>query len=446
MRSIVWRVPTALLLALLTAIPPANAESSMASEPVPAFDADGFEWAYGQVIDTITVAGNVKTASTAILREMELRAGDQLDAVKLERDHRYLTDLSSIATVEFDVSPVREGYCRLDITVTERPTIFLKLIYPIVEYNFDTNRFRYGLRVNNRNFRRRLETFSAGFTRNSIGDNNAHLGWQTRWLGWRHIGLGAWVQYFDRGADQVRLSVLERISFTGAVSLPLTDSRISFAQLIGSVTLARNRLGYVGAPAEDEQLVSPSLGFSLDRRNSPLRPSHGGLFFVDVQTNRVVNGNGSTYYLLRNDVRLFESPARWLVFGARSSLVYQFGKFPEYIRFGMGGAGTVRGYANGVFEGNHRWIQSLEARISPLPTWIFSVPYAKQIDVTLSTVLFVDTGIAWDADMDFQQTKWRGGFGFGFRLYSPFQDVVRVDFGFNRHGGKQFYFGTGIVF
>ncbi len=446
MNSFAWRVLTALLLALLTAHPPVNADSDLASEISPEFDSDAYEWAYGQVIDTITVTGNAKTRSIALLREMELRVGNQLDPVKLKRDHRYLTDVSSIATVAIEVYPIREGHCGLQIAVTERPTIFLKLIYPIVEYNFNTNRFRYGLRINNRNFRKRLETLSAGFTRNSIGNENAHIGWQTRWIGWKHIGVGTWAQYFNRGQEQVRLSVLERASLTTSLSLPLTDSRMSFVQAIGSLTLAKNRLGYVGVESQHEWLVSPSLGFSIDRRDSPLRPTGGGMFWIDVQSNRVVNGNGSTYYQLRNDIRLYRSASRWLVFAGRSALAYQFGKFPEYIRYGMGGAGTIRGFSNGVFEGNHRWIQSFETRISPLPTWIFNVPYAKLIDLTVATVLFVDSGIVWDNEEDFDLDRWHSGFGFGLRVFSPFQDVVRLDLGFNKHGGKYFYFGTGIVF
>jgi outer membrane protein assembly factor BamA len=446
MNSFARRVLTVLLLALLTAHPPVNADSDLASEISPEFDSDAFEWAYGQVIDSITVSGNVKTSSIALLREMELRVGDQLDPVKLKRDHRYLTDVSSIATVGVKVYPIREGHCGLNINVTERPTIFLKLIYPIVEYNFNTNRFRYGLRVNNRNFRKRLESLSAGYTRNSINDESANVGWQTRWIGWKHVGVGTWARYFKRGPQQERLSILEQASLTTALSLPLTDSRMSFAQAIGSLTFAKNRLGYVGVESQDEWLISPSLGFSIDRRDSPLRPTGGGVFWVDVQSNRVVNGNGSTYYLLRNDIRLFRSASSWLVFGGRSALAYQFGEFPEYLRYGLGGVGTIRGFSNGVFEGNHRWIQSFEARISPLPTWIFNVPYAKMIDVTVSTVLFVDTGIAWYSERDFNRSRWHSGFGFGLRIFSPFQDVVRLDLGFNKQGAKYFYFGTGMVF
>jgi len=127
-------------------------------------------------------------------------------------------------------------------------------------------------------------------------------------------------------------------------------------------------------------------------------------------------------------------------------LAYQFGKFPEYIRFGMGGAGTLRGYANGEFEGAHRWFQSAELRVAPFPTWLFSVPYARSVDVTVAGTLFVDTGIVWDCEKNFTSERWHGGYGFGFIVYSPFQDVARGELGFNRLGHVHFYFSTGIRF
>ena len=272
MNSFARRVLTALLLALLTLHPPVNAESDLASEISPEFDPDAFEWAFGQVIDTITVTGNVKTRTIALLREMELRAGDQLDRIKLKRDQRYLTDLSSIATVVVDVYPVREGHCGLNITVTERPTIFLKLIYPIVEYNFNTNRFRYGLRVNNRNFRKRLETLSAGYTRNSVGDENASVGWQSRWIGLKHIGVGVWASYFSSGSEPVRLSVKEQTRLTTSRELALAALTNLEVDPERSVLLALEALK-VAHTNEAEEVLHQAVRAS--RAVSSFRPHEG---------------------------------------------------------------------------------------------------------------------------------------------------------------------------
>jgi outer membrane protein assembly factor BamA len=440
------RVVAALLLSLLFGTPTVNAESDMAGDVSASFEPAAFEWAYGQVIDSVSVKGDVKTKSFALLREMESRVGTRLDAVKLARDHRYITDLSSVATVKIEVYTIREGHCGIVLDVNERPLVFLKLIYPVLDYDFNNERFRFGLRINDRNFRRRLQSFTLGYTRNSIGDDNAYIGWSTRWIGWRHIGAAVDANFFRRGVLPPRLSIVEQTRVTTALSLPLTESRISFSQVIGTLSFADNRLGVAEEPLEDEVLISPSLGYAIDRRDSPLRPNRGEFFWVDVGANRVVNGPGSTYYQLRNDVRLFRPLGRHIVLAGRSNLAYQFGDYPEYIRFGMGGAGTLRGQAAGRFEGNHRWIQSFETRITPFSTWIFSVPYAKVVDVTVSTVLFVDAGIVWDNDATFHYNQWEFGYGAGLRIFSPFQDVVEISLGFSPDGDTHFYFRTGVNF
>jgi outer membrane protein assembly factor BamA len=91
---------------------------------------------------------------------------------------------------------------------------------------------------------------------------------------------------------------------------------------------------------------------------------------------------------------------------------------------------------------------------------VFSVPYAKVVDVTVSGVLFADGGITWDNQRDFERNRWLAGYGLGLRVYSPFQDVVRIDVGFNHHdvidpltdvvirpaGSAVFYFSTGNRF
>ena len=122
------------------------------------------------------------------------------------------------------------------------------------------------------------------------------------------------------------------------------------------------------------------------------------------------------------------------------------GKFPDYIRFGLGGSGTLRGFSSGEFRGAHRWIQTLEWRISPFPKWFFGVPFVGRVDVQVGTVFFMDTGIVWRHQEDFRFERFHGGGGCGLRIYSPAQDVVRLDFGFNAQGDVHLYFSTGIRF
>lgn len=430
-------------MSLLLSPPPARAESNSVSTAV---EAEDFQWAQGRLIDSIYIVGNTKTRSYAILREMESRVGTRLVPESVARDQRFLTDLSSFAQVIISVEPHGVGRCTLRVDVTERPTLLVKLIYPILEYDFNKERLRYGAKWSDRNFRSRLENFSLDATRNSVNDDNAAISWSSPWIGWHHVGVGGRLSYFHRNDTPGTRTVLEQTRFSTGVSFPLTESRIAFSELIANVGLARNRMGSVEDPSEIESIVTPSLGYRFDRRDSRIRPTEGLYFYTSGQASRVVTGTGSTYYRVVNDVRVFRSLSPVTVLGLYSNLSYQFGRFPEYIRFGLGGSGTLRGYEDGIFKGAHRWIQTAEVRFSPLPTWFVKLPFAGLVDVSVSLVFFADGGIVWNDETQFDSAHYRGGFGYGFRIYSPFQDVVRLDLGYNRRGAVHPYFSTGVRF
>jgi outer membrane protein assembly factor BamA len=443
MKRFAPRATAIVAVSFLLATPAANAESNSSSI---LGEAEEFQWAHGRTIDSVYVVGATKTQPFAILREMESRVGMRLEPLAVARDQRYLTDLSMFAKVVITVEPRGVDRCALRVDVTERPTLLVKLVYPILEYDFNRDRLRYGAKWTDRNFRNRLESFTLDATRNSVNDDNAAISWSSSWIGWRHIGVGGRVSYFHRNDTPSSLGVLEQSRFAVGVSLPLTDSRISFAQVIANLSFARDRMGSTRDPSETEHIVSPLVGFRFDRRDSRIRPTTGEFFFVSWQTSRVVSGEGSTYYRLVNDTRLFRSLNEFTVLGLYSNVSYQVGSFPEHIRFGLGGPGTLRGYSDGEFRGSHRWIQTAEVRIAPMPQWFIKLPFAGLVDVTAAVVLFTDGGIVWDGESTFGSGRYRGGFGWGLRIYSPLQDVVRFDIGYNRRGNLHPYFSTGIRF
>jgi outer membrane protein insertion porin family len=443
MKYVAPRAAAILAVTLLLTPPQASAGPDAAALSA---EAEDFQWAQGRFIDSIYVVGNTDTRSFAILREMESRVGHRLDPEAVARDERFLTDLSSFAVVDITVEPVGVDRCVLRVDVTERPMLLVKLVYPILEYDFNNERLRYGAKWRDRNFRNRLESFSLDVTRNSVKNDNAAISWSSPWVGWKHVGVGGRLSYFHRNETPDTRSVVEQTRFSTGVSLPLTDSRIAFAEVIANVGFERNRLASTDLPSDHEVLVTPLVGFRFDRRDSRIRPTEGYFFFVSSQTSRVISGEGSTYHRLTTDARYFHSLNGVTVIGLYSNLSYQFGKFPEFLRFGLGGSGTLRGYSDDEFRGAHRWIQTAEARISPLPQWFFQLPFVGTLDVTASFVLFVDGGIAWDDESSFTADNLRGGFGYGLRVYSPLQDVVRFDLGFNRRGAVHPYFSTGIRF
>jgi outer membrane protein assembly factor BamA len=260
------------------------------------------------------------------------------------------------------------------------------------------------------------------------------------------VGLGARVSYFNRREATSEPTIVEQTRGQVNVSVPLTESRISFSQLLAGVALANNRIGVNDEDAEEEELFSPSIGFRFDNRDGTFKPRRGVYFYTNVLSNRVISGTGETYYRLDNDVRLFHPLDDATVLALRSLLTYQFGDYPEYIRLGIGGPGTIRGYERSDFRSAHRWVQTLELRIMPWPKVLYKLPIVGTTDFQLGLAAFVDTGIGWSSPSEFRYDNFHSGFGVGVRLFSPIQDAVRLDVGYSSKGKVRPYFSTGINF
>jgi outer membrane protein assembly factor BamA len=412
----------------------------------PRFDTLAYQWAQGRTIDTVLVHGNTRVKTIAVLREMESQPGQRLDALAVDRDQRFLGDLSPFATVDVHVEPIGDDRCILHVVVTERPTLLLKLIYPVLEYDFNTERLAYGLKWNDRNFRRRLEQFSADAVRDNRDNNSASVGWSTGWVGWKHLGVGARASYFDRNEPTSEPTIFRQARVAGNVNIPLTERRISFSQVLTGLAFASNRIGVREDDLEVEELISPSLGFRFDNRDASLKPRRGALFNVNGLANVVLTGPGDAYYRIDNDVRWFHPLDDVTVLGLRSALTVQLADYPDYIRLGIGGPGTIRGYERSDFRSAHRWIQSAELRMQPWPKVLYRLPFLGLTDFQLGLVLFVDTGIGWTHESEFTLDNFHSGFGMGVRLFSPIQDVLRVDVGYSAAGRVRPYFSTGINF
>jgi outer membrane protein insertion porin family len=410
------------------------------------FESEAYQWAQGRLIDTVYVHGNTRVKSIAIQRELESRKGGRIDARAVERDQRYVSDLSPFATVAIHVEPVGADNCVLHVVVTERPTLLLNLIYPVLDYDLNTERLTYGLKWYDRNFRRRLESFSLDAKRDSQDNDAASASWSTAWIGWKHIGAGVNVAYLNRQEASSEPGIIEQTRAGVSASLPLTESRIAFSQMIFGLGTAHNRLGVRGQQSEDENLISPSVGFRFDDRYGSIKPRRGTYFYVGALANKVINAEQQAYYRIDNDVRHFIPLDENTVLGLRSLANIQLGEYPDYIRYGIGGANTIRGYERSDFRSAHRWVQSLELRIMPWPKMLYRVPFIGITDFQFGLVAFVDTGIGWTTPEEFKYDNFHSGFGVGLRLFSPIQDVLRVDLASGARGGIRPYFTAGSNF
>lgn len=403
------------------------------------------------LVDSVTVSGNRYTKTHVVLREMETRPGDVLERTTIRRDIRFLNDMTPFSGVKVWADSLGAGRCALRIRVRERPGILVKAVLPQFKYDFERG-LTYGVRWNNKNFRGSLEQVTVSYSRNEEDDDNASLSWAAPWLGWRHVSVGAGVSYYNRGDVPYEISVLEQLGFHGFVGVPLTESRITFSQVFVSLALDKSRIGGRdtgednGLEDHKELSLSPLLGYRFDSRDSPLRPTRGGTFGASVRATYPFDDGRETYYRFSNEVRYFTGFNENSVLAFLSSFDYQFGEFPGYSYLTLGGPGSLRGRPSGRFRGYHRWFQTVEWRYQFLPRVVFSLPVIHEFDVGVGLVTFVDTGIVWNASEDFDPTHFRGTGGAGLFFYSPIQDVIRVDFGFDLHGHYRFHTATGIRF
>jgi outer membrane protein insertion porin family len=429
--------------------------SSFAAFPTKAdpgpVDESGVSWAYGMIVDSVTVSGNEVTKDYVILREMETQPGEVLDRATLRRDIRYLGDMTPLSSVEVRAEPLGPNRCALRIRVRERSRILTNAVLPQFKYDFERG-LTYGVRWNNMNFRGRLEQLTLSYSRTEHNDDTVGFSWWAPWLGWTHVSVGTGVSYFSLGDVPNEVSLLEQVGFYGFVGIPLTESRITFSQIYTRLDVNKSRIGGPASVDDNEVTdgkelsLSPLLGYRFDSRDSPLRPTNGGTVGAAVRATYPVDDGRDGYYMFSNDLRYFVGLNENSVLAFLSNLDYQFGDFPGYSYLTLGGAGSLRGQPVGRFKGYHRWFQTVEWRYLFLPRVVFSPPIIHEFDMALGLVTFADTGIVWNGSDDFDLENFHGTGGVGLRFYSPVQDVIRLDFGFDLHGNYRFHTATGIRF
>jgi outer membrane protein assembly factor BamA len=408
-------------------------------------DLSGIRWALGTTVDSITVRGNKRTQSLAILREMETRPGGVMTEKAIRRDFHYLSDLSPIASVHFGADSLGPGRTALRIEVVERSGWFLRAVLPTLKYNFETG-LTYGVRWKDKNFGGRLEQVSVDYQRNQRDDDAITLSWSSAWVGWRHIGVGGQLRYFNRGDPPQNISLLEDVGVVTHVALPLTESRIRFSRIEASLSLDKSRSGSVSTEPVKDVVFSPAVAYRFDSRDSPLKPGTGGTFYAGVGQSVTLDDGRDPFYRFNNEIRLFFGVGERSVIALLSDLFYQFGDFPDFSTIGLGGAETLRGYPERRFAGYHRWHGTIEWRYAYLRKKVFRLPIVKQFDVGLSFLTFIDGGIVWRGSHDFRADQLHGTGGAGILFYSPIRDVLRLDFGFSLEGDARFEAGTGIRF
>ncbi len=201
---------------------------------------------------------------------------------------------------------------------------------------------------------------------------------------------------------------------------------------------------------EDDLFVF-QFGLARDRRNNRQFPTSGYSFRFGTEQS-VPIGSGSifynrvrgnySYYIPINFLQFVPGGPQTIAFNVQGGTI--IGDFPPYEAFALGGANTVRGWAEGELGAARSFVLgSVEYRFPVFATGGF----------TIGGALFVDgaTSLGTQSTVPGNPGGIRGkpgsglGVGAGLRIQSPL-GPIRIDYGVNDEGDGRIHFGVGERF
>lgn len=388
-------------------------------------------------IASVEIAGNRATKTYVVRREIEVDVGDPFTIAGLHADLQRLGNLVFIGAVQFSVEE-RADSVALTYTIKEMPSYIPYIAFKYTEENgfsvgpalSAVNLFGRGIRVSGRLMFGGTTTFA--------------LMLRYPWIDKNH-------RSFDLDFNhQVRDDTLNEFEATSTEFLPWLGSFIKrngrIKGTVGYFAMQSDVDGKTLEPDNSDQMITVGGAIGYDSRDSWRSPRDG--WQNEVQA--VYYGWNADFLQAILDLRRFQpmfSPNTQLMLG--SLLSYQTGEIgvttPEYMQYYMGGANSIRGYDINTLgpelHGLRQYIFMAEYQWDFLPLQAYNF-YRWSANVGLQLALFVDSGIAWTENEDFNTTRWKSGYGLGFRVLVPGSEEVRFDVGWSREEGFHFHFAN----
>lgn len=409
---------------------------------------------------SINIAGNTKTRTTVIVRELALAPGEVFDLVRMKNSETRLKNTRFFE--ECRLSPESTNLPNqknLRIQIKEGSTGSLTFgagfstvenLVGFAEYsesNFDLFNYKNFFRGGGQKFRFRVQ---AG-TKSSAVEQSFEEPWvYERELVFGYTAYRREAGYISTAYNVVRSGVtpyfrrrvIENIYAQPSYRLENIEIRDVSS---GVPSFIRNEEG-------STFLSAGGLSLTRDTRDSVTFPTFGDRIQVDNWVAGGPFGGQVNYYQL--DVRatkwipMFEAGEQTLMLLGRAGAMVPFNdsSVPFYERFMLGGAYTMRGFKFahvGPFDGDE-------------PTGgntygLFTAEYTIKIIDQLRLAAFYDWGFVNSKGFDFNTGGYNDDAGFGFRIL-VMGAVMRIDVGFpitaspNNDDGVRFNFSFGTVF
>jgi outer membrane protein assembly factor BamA len=165
-----------------------------------------------------------------------------------------------------------------------------------------------------------------------------------------------------------------------------------------------------------------------DTREFRARPHEGSRLGASVAAHGGVLGGDVDFERYGFDcLRVFPT-GREAALTAASRLSWSRGSVPRYLRLGLGGAATLRGYDEGEFGGESRWYGWCEERFPLLRQRTIPIWRKYSFRFVVDGACFLDGGAIWDRNaLEKGRARARWGAGAGLRLLAPIFRLLSLD-------------------
>jgi outer membrane protein assembly factor BamA len=401
---------------------------------------------FGDVVDTVIVVGNTHTKRAAVVREMATKRGQRLEERLIRRDASYLRGLGFFSDIDISAEKASPGFCRVIVEIVERPGLFMKYPYPVVNYDLEDG-VSYGIRWRIKNFRGWGEELRIHAMKLRDKEHGANISWQMPWLAGRRLQLNSSLFTYRR-LEEPELDdfIKERTGATAYFGFPLTASLMrqmwlattfSFEWRKSRLTLSDN--GTATSEFYRQNLLALGLELIFDSRDNRITPWSGIFSRVRALRFTTVRGLDQTYifYFTSHYFYLPVSSVGTFIVALEGDI--REGDLPDFFEIGIGGPFDLRGYPDNDRKGRAKLVGTLQFRRPVYGPKVFNIPYIGKFDLALNAVAFIDKGALMDSIEDLRDSPYDTTGGIGVEVISPIQDVMRLELAGDGRGNLAFF-------
>jgi len=397
-------------------------------------------------VESVELVGLVKTRRKVVMREVRTAKGDLYNLFAVREDQRRLLNKGFFDEQQGVTLSVKAGTEPGKVVVIlefkEKPT---GLFTAGVGYSSRNKLVGY-TEVSELNFRGLGQQASLKWEFGGI--SSYEVGFTEPWINDKHWGItvNAYNKLLNRyiasefaaaGVSSTRNEKRAGADVTLAVPMDKTETTWLWATLRREDVSGRfegEGLNIIEPFYTQGRVASIAVKGVYDTRDYYNYPTQGWRNSLTIETAGSVLGSERSFTKYSVDVRKYLDLGKGQVGAARLMLGSASGDVPLFETFVIGGAETLRGFAEDRFWGRRMLLLNLEYRI----------PLDSPTRRALIGVVFVDWGDAWGGiwstpdqsvvyPAEHQAFAPHPGYGFGLRVATPV-GPIRMDLGFSREG------------